>query len=418
MLSCHVPVGIRFVADRFKDLFKGRSGSYNNLCALYCLFLFGLDDLSSVARICPWSHSVSDLSRSVKCFNSNRFMRRLRSSILRKYKQRGLSPDDFCFAVDDTANPKYGKTIFRSGKWHSSGGPYQGQKILVIALIDIARGIAIPVGYAIVAKEGDPSYMPAHKLACEILKTVVSEGFPRLRVAADSWFDSVEFMADLENLGLEFSGEIKANRKVKPSPTPKVSWRKLPDIFRSMTRLRARSRFDSKEVRSGKKRAKCFSQRRIWIKKRKSPINVIAVYNRMNSTQAFAYYATTDLTMTGSTLWEISRARWKIECLFRDLKQSLSFGRLPCVGPEAAHLSVCIPFCLITSLRLDDAARWGLAKSESIGCMVGKIREVSLQKSIATILNNHHPGLIAKLQGRRHLTRLNQKPVDQPAEAA
>jgi hypothetical protein len=418
MLCCHVPIGIRSVVDRFKDLFEGRSGSYNNLCALFCLFLFGLDELSSVVRTCPWSHSVSDLSRSVRCFNSNRFMRRLRSSILNKYKKEGFSSGNFCYAVDDTANPKYGKSIFRCGPWHSSGGPYHGQKILVIALIDIVRGIAIPIGYAIVAKEGDPAYIPAHKLACEILKCVISDGFPRIPVAADSWFDSVEFIADLEDMGLQFAGEIKGNRKVKPCPTPKVSWRNLPDIFQCLPRFRAHSRFDSKEVRAGTKRAKCFSQRRIWIKKRKSPITVIAVYNRMNSTEAFAYYATTDLSMAGSTLWETSRARWKIECLFRDLKQSLSFGRLTCVGPEAAHLSVCIPFCLITSLRLDDVARWGLVKTGSIGSLVGQIREIALNKSIATILNDNHSGLIGKLRGRRHINRLNQKPVDQPAEAA
>jgi hypothetical protein len=289
---------------------------------------------------------------------------------------------------------------------------------LVVALIDIRRGIALPLGYVIVAKEGDPAYKPAHKLACEILRGIVEEGFPRLAVSADSWFDSVEFMSDLEKIGLTFAGEIKGNRRVKPCPSSKVSWRSLPDIFLALERLRARSRFDSKAVTTGKKRAKCFTQRRIWILNRKSAINVIAVYNRMNSTKAFAYYATTDLTMAGSKLWELSRARWKIECLFRDLKQTFSFGRLPCVGPEAAHLAVCIPFCLITSLHMDELAKWGLEKTDSIGGMVAQIRERSLQKSISTLLSPLNSGLKHKLRGRRQLNRLNQKPVDQLAEAA
>jgi SRSO17 transposase len=125
---------------------------------------------------------------------------------------------------------------------------------LVVALIDIRRGIALPLGYVIVAKEGEPAYKPAHKLAREILSGIVEEGFPGLAVSADSWFDSVEFMVDLEKIGLTFAGEIKGNKRVKPCPSPKVSWRSLPDIFLAFERLKARSRFDSKAVTTGKSR--------------------------------------------------------------------------------------------------------------------------------------------------------------------
>ena len=274
MLCCHTPAGIRRLADRFKDLFDGRSANYSNLCALLCYFLLGLEGLSSLARHCPWSHSVSDLSRSVRCFESTRFMRRMRASILRRYKGSFI-PGDFHYAVDDTANPKYGKSGYRCGSWHSSSGLYHGQKILVVALVDVKRGFALPLGYVIVAKENSPSYKPAHKLACDILGQVLFEGYPHLPVASDSWFDSAEFMTDLEEMGLHFTGEIKANRRAKPCPSPKVIWRSLPDIFLRLDRMRAHSRFDSNPVKSGLKRAKCFSQRRIWIRKRKSPLNVM-----------------------------------------------------------------------------------------------------------------------------------------------
>lgn len=405
------------MADRFKDLFEGRSASYGNLCALFCHFLLGFEGLSPLVRACPWAHSVSDLSRSIRTLDANRFMRRLRSRILRHYDGK-ISPDNFCYAVDDTANPKYGKGAFRCGSWHSSSGPYFGQKILVVVLVDINRRIALPLGYIILPKKDDPSHRPAHKLACDLLQDALNSGLPPLPVAADSWFDSTEFMAELEGIGLTFAGEIKGNRRTKPCPSPKVSWRGLSDIFLPLPRQRAHSRFDSDAVRSGVKRAKCFSQRRIWIKNRKSPLNVIAVYNRKNGTIAFAYYATTDLNMAGSKLWEISRGRWKIECLFRDLKQCLSFGKLPCQGIEAAHLAVCLPFALITSLRLDGAGSWGLDIMESIGKKVAMIREEALQKSVTTIIGKGNDQLKEKLRSRRQVHRLNQKPVDQAAEAA
>jgi len=288
----------------------------------------------------------------------------------------------------------------------------------VLVLVDVKRNFALPIGYEIVAKKDDPDYLPAHKLACGLLGQVIHEGFPKLPVAADSWFDSVDFMADLEDMDLPFAGEIKSNRKVKPCPSPKVSWRSLKDIFQKIERNDANSRFDSEAVKAGKKRPKSFSQRRIWIRKRRSPLNVVAVYNRKNGLNAFAYYATTDLSMAGARLWEISRGRWKIECLFRDLKQSLSFGRLPCVGAEAAHLSVCIPFALVVGLRLDEASRWGLDETESIGKMIGKIKEVEFQKSISILLQPGSLFLKDKLRGRRQLSRIGEKPVDQLAEAA
>ena len=90
MISCTVPAGIRKVADRFKDIGDDRFLNYSNQCAIMCLFLFGLTSLSDVARDCPWSHSVSDLSRAVQGFSGNRYMRRLRSSILRRYKGKSI----------------------------------------------------------------------------------------------------------------------------------------------------------------------------------------------------------------------------------------------------------------------------------------------------------------------------------------
>jgi hypothetical protein len=71
-------------------------------------------------------------------------MRRCRQSILNRYKG-DLNADDFIFAVDDTGNPRYGKTIHACGLWATNKKSYFfGQKVLVVALIDVHRKIAIP----------------------------------------------------------------------------------------------------------------------------------------------------------------------------------------------------------------------------------------------------------------------------------
>jgi hypothetical protein len=416
MLSCTVPTGVRKLSDRTKDLFNGRLESYCNLCAFYSLFLFGFDTLSSTVRGCPWSHSVSDLSRAVLGFNGNRFMKRLRASVLRKYKGEELNPEDFCFAVDDTDNPKYGKSIFRQGKWHGSKGPYQGQKVLVVVMVDIKRGFAIPLAYAFVPKKEDPEYRSGLELALELLEEILSSGFPKLHVTADSWFDSVDFIKGLKALGLTFSGEIKGNRLVRGNPGPHVGWQHLPQFFKGLPRKRLRCRLDSKKVKARRKKAKCGSEAFLYIKGLGAPLKCVAVYNRRNGANAFAYYISTELSVSGAKLWEMSRARWKIECLFFDLKQNLSFGNLPCGGEEGADLAVCMPFLIYISLRLDPPENWELERSESIGTMVDKIREMQLTKSINLIAANPKHEVVQKLRYRRSLEKINKKPVNMLAE--
>jgi len=404
------------LADRYKDLTVGRLACYNNLCALIQLFLFSHDTLSETVRNTPWTHSVSDLSRAVHDFNGNRFMRRYRESILRKYKGIPMNPDDFCFAIDDTDNPKYGKNTYRNGRWRSSKGPYIGQKILVVALVDIKRGFSIPLSYAFVPKKDDPEYKSGLDLSVELLSEILVAGFPRLKVVTDSWFDSAAFIADLKELGLEFAGEIKGNRNVKDNPGPTVKWKKLPQLFKGVKRYRLSSRFDSKKVKMRQRKGKCAAEKIIMIKNFKSPLKCIAVYNRRNGKNAFAYYVSTDLSLTGAQLWEFSRARWKIECLFYDLKQNLSFGRLPCAGKEGADLAVCLPMLIYTSLRLDDAKKWGLEEQETIGTMVDKIKEKELTKSINTIIRNPKQIKVSILGARRKLSHINKKPVNKFAE--
>jgi hypothetical protein len=416
MLNCTVPKGIRRLADATKDLFAGRLGSYCNLCAIFALFLFNYKTMSALARGCPWSHSVSDLSRAVKDFNGNRFMRRMRSSILRKYGGKSLDAKDFCFAVDDTDNPKYGKGIYRQGKWRGSKGKYQGQKVLVIVLVDIKRRFAIPLSFAFVAKKDDPEYKSGLDLALELFEGILESKFPKLNVTADSWFDSTEFISGLKKLGLTYIGEIKGNRLVKGNPGKNVCWLHLPKFFIGRVRSRLRCRLESKAIKSGTKRAKCGSEAILYIKKLGQPLKCLAVYNKMNSKNAFAYYVSTDLSMSGAQLWEFSRARWKIECLFYDVKQNLSFGRLPCAGKEGADLAVCMPFMIYTSLRLDPPSTWGLDKAESIGTMVKKIREVELGKSIDLIARSPGHGMVSRLAARRRLQNVSKKPVNRLAE--
>jgi len=414
MLNCNICCGVRKLSDCFKDTVFGRMAAFNNLCAFFTLYLLEQLSMSSLVRTCPWTFSVSDLSRAIDGFDANRFMRRHRSSVLRRYENgEMLNSTDFCYAIDDTDNPKYGKGVYRVGKWKGSKGHYVGQKILVVVMVDIVRGFAIPLHYAFVGKKGEPGYLSGIDLGVKLFEEIINANFPLLPVAADSWFDSVDFMKGLRKIGLHYCGEIKGNRRVKDNPGPNVAWVKLPQLFSGKTRKRLRTRLDSEKVRRRKKKGKCGAVARIMIKDFGNMLSAIAVYNTRRSKDAFAYYVSTDLSITGARLWEISRARWKIECMFRDLKQNLSFGRLPCQGKEAADLAVCMPFVLYTSLRLEPSEYWGLKQKGSVSEMLRKIREQELNKSINLIAYNPSHAKVLRLKARRQM--LTHKPVNKAA---
>ncbi len=92
------------------------------------------------------SPSVSALCENAKKFDPNRFMRRNQKRVLDAMDQAGHG--EFCFAVDDTANPKYGKKIFASEGFGSSGGVFTGQKVMVLVVVNLRTGRAVPVSYS------------------------------------------------------------------------------------------------------------------------------------------------------------------------------------------------------------------------------------------------------------------------------
>lgn len=412
MVNFLICKGIRSLANNFRDLFSNELAKYTPLCALYTYFLFNMKSLSQLARECPWSPSVSQLSRAVNSFEGNRAMKRLRRSVLRKLKKR-INSKQFCFAIDDTSNPKYGKNTFRGGYWRGNDGIMYGQKIIVIALVDIKNKKAYPLSYRFAIKKSDPNYRKMPSLAIDLVNEVLNDGFPELPITVDSWFDGADFINELDSQGLTVVGQLKSNRGVKVGISPTSKWHNVKNFFRAIPRkkLKALYPFTLK-----KNRSKWYSEKRIFIRKVKKQITSIAVYNRKNGKDSFGFYYSNNTSLTGAQLWRYSRARWSIECLFRDLKQNLSFGKLPCHGESGANLAVCFPFILYVSLNLDHNKVWMLKNHESTGFLVRKIMQKEWRRSIESIRENPNSALVNKYRSRNHQARLTKKPIDSVVE--
>ncbi|MBF0300089.1 MAG: transposase [Oligoflexia bacterium] len=341
-------------------------------------------------------------------------MKRMRTSILRRYRGE-INPDDFCFAIDDTDNKKYGKKLYNVGNWRSSKGIYFGQRVVVLALVNIKDEFAIPLDYRFAIKKGEPDYKSGLALAVNMMEEIAKANFPKLPLVVDSWFDSADLMRSIVKLGFPFIFEIKSSRKVhaaKHSP-----WMNIKSIFNFLRRESVFAKLNPIK-KQDKNKKKWISQLSLYVKKYEDLINTIAVYNRKNSLQPFAFYATTDLTMSGAKLWGYSRARWAIECLFRDNKQNLSWGKLGCSGREGADLSVCIPFVVYTFLTINFKGKWKKGHRDSIGLTVKKIRNDSFEKTINSLVKGKgiEKNKIKLLKARRLRDKLNKKPTNKAAE--
>jgi len=420
MLSCIVPSGIRKVSDRFKSTFKDCGINYSVACALFALYLFAKTSLSEVVRCCPWTPSVSTLSRAVAKFDGNRFMRRLQRSILRRFKHR-LNANDFAYAVDDTDNPKFGKLMHGVGRWHGSKGGYTGQKILVLVLIDIKRNIALPIHYAFATKKADPCYLSLIDQTTRLLGECLALGYPALPVVADSWFDSSHLMIALDGMGLTFAGELKSRRKIRGTAAPRAARVSISDFFKNEIKVSVLASPNVEPLKiqghAGRRPRKIMAERVGMINGYPSPMKIMAVYNDRHDATVFAYYASTDRQMSGAKLWSLSRARWTIATMFRDLKQNLSFGRLPWTGKGAADLAACLPFALYVSIREEAKEVWDLDVQgcTSLGSRLSRIREEALDSSVNLIAANPSHRVIKSLRVRRLASRLRQKPRVTPA---
>jgi len=412
MLICKLPGGIRKVGDLYKSLYSAYGVGFSEMTALFCYFFFGCKSLSELGRILIHSPSVSELSRAVAQFPGNRFLRRCRQSILKKY-QGHLDPDDFAFVIDDTENPRYGRHIYGCGHWVQKHKSYFGQKILLLALVDIRRNIAIPLSYAFLTNRDEKGNKSPIEHALSLIDQCLEEGFPRLHVVADSWFDSGELMLQLRNPAMTFVVEIKASCKVRGGTGQWVRYKSLAETF-VHPKVEVYARPLTKKRKAGRPAMRFIESQVLQLRTFRTPIKAIAVFNKRKSRKAFGYFISTDRTMPGARVWFLFRARWSIEVLFRDLKQNLSFGKLPCHGKNASDMAVCLPLILVTSLRLRPEI-WGLEENLTIGNMIKRIRSQALDQSLEALTVPAADKLRERVRARRSQSRIVKKPLNQSA---
>lgn len=414
-LSVTLPETARNACNSYAHLFRGTPLRWSPMGYFFAISLFGLESLCEGARCFVFSPSVSKLSLAAQYFIAAPFLRRMRKMIFETY-DTDEKRSKLRLVIDDTPNKKSGKKNYGVGhRVESSKKHYFGQQILFLALVDIELGIAFPLDYAFILPKNSSSYIKPHELALELLERYVAEGHPKMAVVADSGFDSILLIEGCIKLGLPFFVEMKWNRKLSHSKAKRQPRKNQKEYFKGKIRRGVKI-----EIGGKTKKTKYVSSLRAYISDLKSPVKVASVFNTLNGNSAFGNYLTTDLEADGATIWFMSRVRWFIECMFRDLKQNFAFGKLSGTSKPDADLSVCIPCALLVHLRIAQVVNIskGEARLETIGTVVERIRETALNKSIHLISNSQNPIVRERVRARRSQERINKKPVNTVAGAA
>jgi hypothetical protein len=411
MISLTCPGEIRKVADRFKDV---AGISYSNLCQLLAAMTFKTNSISEAVRHAGWMSSVSALTNAASSFDRMRFMQRMCSGILNRYKSI-MAKDRFCFAVDDTIVLRSGKKIFGVGfhPRHGQSGVVRAQRVIVLFLVDRERGVAFPLAFAMCLNKHCENYKSCQDLCFDLVKQVIDFGFPKLVTVVDAGFDSVPLVKKFDSEGLAIVFESKMNRTVKPNPAPngiKMTWKEALH-----KRIKAPVKLKNTHHCKQNRRTKYIAARRVQLNGRCAQFIAAAVYNNPRDANFFAVYCSNDLDISGADLWEYSRARWHVEEAFRALKQSIGFLGIGWIGENACYTSICLPFALLNSIHMEPEL-WGGDLSAPVGRLMRQFLDRMEQNAIQKLINGDK--LIAALRVRkRRLCKKNaKKPVNPSAE--
>lgn len=411
MPSLTCPREIRKVADRFKS---STDFPYHMLCELLGVMLLGCVTINETVRNSGWVHSVSTLDRGMHAFESNRFMRRLRSSVLNKYKSI-MNPERFCFAVDDTTVERSGKRIYACGRHprHRKNGVTRAQRVMVLFLVDRQRGVAFPLAFAMCLNKDCEGFQTNQDLCFDLVKQVIESGYPALVTVVDSGFDSMPLMKRFDDEKWTVVMECKSNRNVKKNPSPNAKWTKWKSALQKEMKISVKLAPTDHNKKCRK--TKYIASRCVQLTGRSALVKAGAVYNKVSDSEFFAVYVSNDLQMRGADLWEYSRARWHVEEAFRTLKQSLNFLAVPCREKNPTMASICLPFALLASLHMEPEA-WNGDPLDAAGHLVRKFRERAMWDAFEIMATGQKRMAIITLQVRRLTHKNRKKPTDPSAD--
>lgn len=410
------PAIIRDYADGFKDLLPGFH--YQSFVACLAASIFGVSGFSDTFRYLHFSPSVSSLGNFCNTEGlSTKLNRRHRLRLRSILKKAESQPSRYQFAMDDTLIAHSGSKIYGTYRWHdhSSGGSLFGHKLLVIGVVDRHHRIFIPLIWEVLHRDlgsdVEETAMPDHEkgwqVGVRLIKQLLSEGWPKLVLAADSWFAGEEFFEELTDLEIPFVIELKSNRIVEHHGRREVE-QPLDQYLANRPRAPIHHNQKTKYGCEGVLR----------MRDAKDARKVIAVANsRELDDPPFAYYISNKLTWNASQIWSISRDRWEIEVQFRELKQFFTLGEAAVRSKQSVETTISVSVIALTVVRLRQLASTLRDENQDVrpipaGAIIRDLQLEALVRCISKLATSTQTGYRQKFQSRLNHRNLNSKPAE------
>ena len=415
------PKVVRDFCDGFKDLLSHK-GAYQSIVALVSAAVFGVANMSDIARYFLFAPSVSTMCAFLNSKNlADQLNRRHRRRLLSVLRKISSNPERYQFAIDDTLVAHSGKNMWGVYTWydHTNKSYVNGHKILVLGVVDKFRNVLIPVAWEILHRDlsketVEPEnpcparvYETGWQVALRLLDQALGCGFPKLPLSADSWFHGEEFCNALGERGLPYVIEVKSNRIVE-THGPKWVNRNLVAFFKGKIR----------KLVLFKKRPKFASEAVVTLRDSGAPVKIVAVANRRRVDEdVFAYYACNQLTWDAAKIWGYSRGRWAIEVQFRELKQFFALGEAAVRSQQSIETAVTISMIALTVIRLEQLADADSKQDQHIrpipaGVIVRDLKMQSMSRSILKLAIYPQAHIVQAFHARYNRQNLNTKPAE------
>jgi hypothetical protein len=287
-----------------------------------------------------------------------------------------LTDGRLLLALDDSINPKSGKSIFACGYFHNhatkgnqTSYPWS-QCILMLGLLKQvkSRWVCLPLGFRFymmqkmivancintVQKGKVVTFKSKMEQAANMITAVFAHFHHPILIVADSWFGNDGLWSRLSrgnhgdynllsrlriNIILYGFPSVNQPGGKRDKGRPRKYGKRLGSVADCAVRFKEKAKTYSVFLYGKQRDVTAYSQTAMS-KTLKCPIRIVWIYRQTRYVALF----TTDLELSIEQLIEYYGARWKIEAGFKEIKQEIGSSTTQTRTPDAVinHLSLCL----------------------------------------------------------------------------
>jgi SRSO17 transposase len=347
----------------------------------YLLSSFGATTATGLSRLVPEiSHDQITRLLSQQPLGDRELWKLIKKDV------RAIESEQAVLIIDDTVEEKPYTDESELVTWHydhSQGRVVKG--INLLSALYLSRQVSLPVGFELIQKTllvSDPktgkdkwvSPQTKNELARELIHRTVQKQLAFRFVLADLWFASAQNMVYIKQQAKkEFVMPLKSNRRVALSESDRDHgrWKKLSQL----------------ELKPG-------TVHTLYLEGVPFPLAVAReVFTNEDGSEGSLVLASSDTTLSASSLFTIYEKRWKVAEYHKSLKQNAALAKSPTKLPHTQqnHLfASLLAFCKLERCRIATRSNHFALKAKLYQAAVGSaLEQLQLLKEQCSLTPYH-----------------------------